>query len=288
MPLIYRNIVPNVPLWQEGNGKLVFRDNALSARAAMTYSIRIHGTVEMDGAIAEAGLQSGEVDLTLSSSMPDYGSGTIAEWGGYNVALKTPAVTPHPVVWPPAEFIYVGDTATPVGDPYVKVAPYKGAWYTEYVTARKTTETYIVLPNSWYVGHTWDARLGNATWFSCPNGGVTVCDNLSDAVSWHGIIGDITSHMTLAVCHKASADSWGSCYIQIGSISIPPESIVIDPFTRKVLFYPACRYDADPWPSIDMRPGTDGISLSRVAPALDYENVGAVDLGIRLKVNYAS
>ena len=284
MPLLYRNVVPNVPLWTAGNGRLVFRDAALSARAAMTYSLRIHGTVEMDGAIADAGLQVGAIDLTLSSSMPDYGSGTIEEWGGYDVALQTPAVTPDPVVWPRAEYIFVGNTTSPVGGSTIRVRPYPESFDT--VSAHVTTDTYIVLPREWNVGHTWDARLGNATWFASPTP-VWVSDNVFDAYMDDSIVCNapkyLNNSMTLAVCHRAyttEGDTY-SFYWCIGGVIVPDDFASV---------YAACRYDAEsPWPIGEkMRLGTDGITLERVASSLDYDNISTVDASATLKAAYAA
>ena len=47
MPLLYRNVVPNVPAWTADNGKIVFRGNAPSHQRFMLVSVEWSGNLDL-------------------------------------------------------------------------------------------------------------------------------------------------------------------------------------------------------------------------------------------------
>lgn len=162
MPILHRHVVPNVPAWTADNGKIVFRNGAPSHQAGMRLSITVGGSISFTGPLWEG---PSSINVAQNSwtgagvrdpSHPDttnnwhYNDADLATVDGYTEARR----------------IIQGGTAThddTGGNGWRAMGRFfGGTYYDNDVSVGQFSAS--LRGGAFYLDHTWDARLGTATW----------------------------------------------------------------------------------------------------------------------------
>ena len=154
MPILYRNVVPNIPAWTAGNGHLIFGENGSpSCRAPITVTATLGGTLHLAPALVLAGLPQ---DIAIAKSV----TGTPLEYGGgqSGMTLYTTRDFDDAYGWP----LPAGTMSTQVSGSIPSIPALWREPSSRAASGRVFLNVYVDLD----LMTTWDATLANAKWMA--------------------------------------------------------------------------------------------------------------------------
>lgn len=154
MPILYRNVTPNIPAWTAGNGHLIFGANGSpSCRAPITVTATLGGTLHLAPALVLAGLPA---DIPIAKSV----TGTPLEYGQgqSGMTLYTTRNFDDAYGW----HLPIGVLSTQVSGAIPSIPALWREPSSRAATGRVFLEVYVYLD----LMTTWDASLTNAKWMA--------------------------------------------------------------------------------------------------------------------------
>jgi len=169
MPMLFRNVVPDIPAWTADNGKLLFgSDGSPSRRAPITITATLGGTLHLAPALVNAGLPA---DMPMAKSV----TGTPLEYGQGQSGM-TPYTTRN------FDDAYGWHLPTGVLSTQVSGAiPSVPALWHEPSSRAATGRVFLKVHVDLDLMTTWDATLANAKWMAMADDHL-VSPELEDAI----------------------------------------------------------------------------------------------------------